>query len=53
MADELRRMLSEADFLAHELIELDGPAATPAMAEQADAIHMLVMADAAVRAEAA
>jgi hypothetical protein len=53
LADALAHHLAEADYCAHELLELDGPAATPAMAEQADAIHMLVMADKAVRAEAA
>ena len=38
---ELVRHLREADFLVHELIEIDGPAVSAALGVQAAAIHNL------------
>lgn len=41
---ELERNLSEADYCAHELISLDGPAVTAELGEQAQQIHALAIA---------
>lgn len=40
---DLLRHLSEADALAHELIEIDGPAATAAQAEKTAALHEIAL----------
>ena len=43
LAADLERHLAEADYCAHELLELDGPAATPEQVEQGAAIHAIAM----------
>lgn len=40
---DLERNLAEADYAAHELLALDGPAASPEFAEQAGQIHALAI----------
>jgi hypothetical protein len=41
LADALKHHLSEADYCAHELLALDGPAASLPFAEQAERLHEL------------